>query len=269
MIRICIAGCTGWTGAAVTKGILAAEDLALTGAIARATAGQDVGTVLGLKPAGLKIVKTFAEALAVPCDVLIDYTKPDSVKARVMDALGRKIRVVVGTSGLTAADYAEIDETARKNNVGVVAAGNFSVTAALAKQCALMAAKHVHAREIIDYAEPHKPDAPSGTGRELAERLAEIAANEIEVPVARISGQKEARGAGVAGTQIHSVRLPGYKFGFDVLFGLPDERLTIRHDAGESAAPYVGGTLLAARRVMGITGLIRGMDTLLFGTNQP
>ena len=41
-------------------------------------------------------------------------------------------------------------------------------------------------------------------------------------------------------------------------------RLTIRHDAGKGAAPYVNGTLLAARRVMQVTGLVRGLDRLLF-----
>jgi 4-hydroxy-tetrahydrodipicolinate reductase len=49
-----------------------------------------------------------------------------------------------------------------------------------------------------------------------------------------------------------------------VIFALPDERLTIRHDAGSSAAPYVAGTLLAVRRVVGRVGLTRGLDTLLF-----
>ena len=41
------------------------------------------------------------------------------------------------------------------------------------------------------------------------------------------------------------------------------ERLSIRHDAGESAAPYVAGTLLAVRAVGGRTGLTRGLDQLL------
>jgi 4-hydroxy-tetrahydrodipicolinate reductase len=51
----------------------------------------------------------------------------------------------------------------------------------------------------------------------------------------------------------------------EIVFGLPDERLTIRHDAGTSAAPYVAGTLLAARAVTGRSGLTRGLDTLLLG----
>ena len=63
---------------------------------------------------------------------------------------------------------------------------------------------------------------------------------------------------------MHSIRLPGYVIAFETLFGLPDERLTIRHDAGSGAAPYVSGTLLAVRKVMQVNGLVRGLDRLLF-----
>ena len=49
----------------------------------------------------------------------------------------------------------------------------------------------------------------------------------------------------------------------EVVFGLPDERLTIRHDAGGSPEPYVAGTLLAARKAHGRVGLTRGLDALL------
>ena len=48
------------------------------------------------------------------------------------------------------------------------------------------------------------------------------------------------------------------------IFGLPDERLTIRHDSGTGAEPYVNGTLLAAKRALESRGLIRGLDTLRF-----
>jgi 4-hydroxy-tetrahydrodipicolinate reductase len=57
--------------------------------------------------------------------------------------------------------------------------------------------------------------------------------------------------------------MPSYVHSCEAVFGLPDERLTIRHDAGASAAPYVAGTLLAVRKVMGITGLVRGLDGLM------
>ncbi|TIP99917.1 MAG: 4-hydroxy-tetrahydrodipicolinate reductase, partial [Mesorhizobium sp.] len=82
--------------------------------------------------------------------------------------------VVIGTSGMGASDFGEIDAAARANRVGVVAAGNFSITATLMKRFALMAAKYVPDVEVIDYASARKPDAPSGTARELAEALADV-----------------------------------------------------------------------------------------------
>jgi 4-hydroxy-tetrahydrodipicolinate reductase len=196
--------------------------------------------------------------------VLVDFTSPESVKQRALAALSRGVRVVIGTSGLTAGDFVEIERTATERHLGVIAAGNFSLTAALAKHFALLAAKHVPSWEIIDYAHAAKPDAPSGTARELAEALGDVARNEHAIPVERTHGEPAARGASIAGTQVHSVRLPGVVLAFETIFGLPDERLTIRHDAGKGAAPYVRGTLLAVRRVMQVTGLVRGLDRLLF-----
>ncbi len=263
-IRICVAGATGWTGSLVTQHVLDSNEFQLVGAIARQKAGQDIGEVLGRGAVGVKISASLEAALQNPADVVIDYTHPESVKARILESLDRGARVVVGTSGLTGADFDEIERKAQERQLGVIAAGNFSITAALAKHFALTAAKYLPSREIIDYAHDHKPDVPSGTVRELAEALGEVSANQIGFPIEKITGPKETRGASIAGTQVHSVRLPSYVIAFETIFGLPDERLTIRHDAGSSAAPYVAGTLLAAQRVMAVTGLVRGLDRLLF-----
>ncbi|MEA2576131.1 MAG: 4-hydroxy-tetrahydrodipicolinate reductase [Chloroflexia bacterium] len=263
-LRVCVAGATGWAGSAVTRHILQSSEFQLAGVIARQGVGRDIGEVLGVQAAGVPIVASLEEMLSELPDVLIDYTKPDSVKARTLAALEHGIRVVIGTSGLTADDYQEIDTLARRLNLGVIAAGNFSITAALAKHFAQLAAKYLPSWEIIDYAHADKVDAPSGTTRELAEALAEIAQNRLELPIDQTQGAREARGADIAGTQVHSVRLHGYVIAFETIFGLPDERLTIRHDAGAGAEPYVGGTLLAAQRVMEVTGLVRGLDRILF-----
>jgi 4-hydroxy-tetrahydrodipicolinate reductase len=263
-IRVCVAGATGWAGSALVKKILESQEFILTGAIARQGAGEDIGVRLGGKPSGVQISATLDEALRTPTDVLVDYTKPDSVKARTLAAMSKGLRVIIGTSGLTAADYDEIAAEATKLNLGVIAAGNFSITAALAKHFALFAAQHIPSWEIIDYANAEKPDAPSGTVRELAEELGNVAKNQIAFPIEQTHGAKEARGGMIAGTPVHSIRLPSYVISFETIFGLPDERLTIRHDSGTSAEPYVGGTLLAIREVMKIKGLVRGLDHLLF-----
>jgi 4-hydroxy-tetrahydrodipicolinate reductase len=263
-IRVCVAGATGKTGSEVTRAILGSREFELTGAIARRSAGRDVGELLGQSSNRIFVAETLEKALVRPADVLVDFTTPDSVKERALEALGRGIRVVIGTSGLTAADYLDIERRAKQNRLGAIAAGNFSITAAFAKHFALLAAKHLPSWEIIDYAHAEKPDAPSGTARELAEALGQVAQNKLAVPVEQTHGERQARGATIAGSQVHSIRLPGYVLAVETVFGLPNERLTIRHDAGKGAAPYVHGTLLAVRQVLQVVGLIRGLDRLLF-----
>lgn len=265
-LRICIGGATGWTGKALVAGVAAAADLSLSGAVARRAAGQDAGTLAGLAALGVKVAGSVAEALrAEPTDVYIDYTHPAAVKANVLTALELGVPAIVGTSGLSAADYDEIARFAKRQGLGVVASGNFSITASLMTRFALLAAAHVPDYEIIDYAKSTKPDAPSGTARELAERLGAIQKSVPGHPIDDIIGPKESRGADVGGGRVHAVRLPSYVLAVEAIFGKDGERLTIRHDAGSSAGPYVAGTLLAARRVVALKGLVRGLDNLLFG----
>jgi 4-hydroxy-tetrahydrodipicolinate reductase len=253
-LNVCIAGATGWTGRALVEGVRDAPDLTLRSTVSRSAAGGEIE--------GAPVYATAAGALD-GVDVLIDYTSVAVVKENVLSAVRAGVAVVIGTSGLTADDFAEIDAAARERSVGVVASGNFSLTAAMCQAAALLAARHLPAWEVIDYASATKEDVPSGTARELAERLGEVRAPEVGRPLEEIHGPVEARGATVGGTQVHSVRLPSFVVSTEVVFGLPDERLTIRHDAGGSPEPYVTGTLLAARRAPELTGVTRGLDTLL------
>jgi len=265
MTRLCIAGATGWTGRAVAAAALAAADLEVTGAVARRAAGGDLGEALGLAPAGVTIAASVEEALtAAPADVLIDYTHPSAVKGHALAALERGIAVVIGTSGLAAEDYAELDAAARKAGKGVVASGNFAITAALLSHFAMMAARQIEHFEVIDYAKAAKPDSPSGTARELAERLGEVRRPRLDHPIEEIIGPPETRGGTINGVQVHAVRLPSYTASVDALFTVPGARLILKHDAGTDASVYAQGTLLAARRVGGVTGLLRGLDRLLF-----
>ncbi len=260
-IGVCVAGISGWTGHKVGEAICASEDIELTAAVSRRLKGQTLFDVT--------IDETVDEALSKQAniDVLVDYTSAIAVKAHVLSAIAKGINVVIGSSGLAASDYAEIEVLALKNNVGVIASGNFSITAALAKRFSLMAAKYLPQWEIIDYSHAEKMDAPSGTTQELAEELAKVASNKLGIPIENTKGIKECRGGQIAGTPVHSIRLPSFILSFETIFGLPEERLTIRHDAGSSAKPYVDGTLLAVRSVGKIKGLVRGLDNLLFEQN--
>jgi 4-hydroxy-tetrahydrodipicolinate reductase len=262
-IRISIAGVTGWVGKALAAELPKHGDFELVSAVSRSSAGQTVGAVTGIAEQRQPIESSVARALDAKPDVLIDYTSAEVVAEHVLEAVRQGVNVVVGTSGLTEEQFREIDAAAIAHNVGVVAAGNFAISAVLLQHFAEIAARHMPSWEIIDYAGSSKRDAPSGTARELAGRLAAVGASSYTVPVAETIGEPTARGVALHGTQVHSVRLPGIVIGVEALFGLPDERLTLQYVGGGGPGPYVGGTLLAARHVSERTGVRRGLDQLL------
>ena len=267
MINVCFAGITGWTAPPIVAAIDVAEDLILTCGVSRSAAGRTLADATGSGSDGL-IYASVSEALhSAEVDVLLDYTSASAVRENVWTAVQAGVHVVVGSSGLTADDYEQLDHLARGRGVGVVAAGNFSVMAAILNHAAALAAEHVDHWEIIDYASATKPDVPSGTSRELAEALAEVHAPNSPMPLSALHGPVEARGAEVAGTRIHSVRLPGFVVSTEIIFGGVGERLILRHDPGESPDPYVAGTLLAIRKVADVPGVRRGLNSLLFETS--
>jgi 4-hydroxy-tetrahydrodipicolinate reductase len=263
VIRICFAGVTGWTAPPILAAIDAADDLILTCGVSRSAAGKTLADATASGSDG-SIYASVSEALqSAEVDVLVDYTSAAAVKVNVLTAVAAGVHVVVGSSGLTADDYAELDSLSRSRGVGVVAAGNFSIMAAILKRAAALAAQHLQHWEIVDYAGADKPDVPSGTSRELAEALAEVRIPQSAVPLSQLDGPVEARGAEIAGTRIHSVRLPSFVVATEIVFGGAGERLVMRHDPGESPDPYVAGTLLAIRKAAAVPGVRRGLDTLL------
>lgn len=261
-IKVCVAGVTGWTGKAVAQAVVAAEGMELVSAVSRSAAGKTLRQYQ--IESDVKISASVEEALQTKADVFVDYTSAAAVKAHTLFSVGKSVATIVGSSGLSAADFVEIEKLAKEKNTGVIACGNFSITAALTKHFSLIAAKYLPSWEIVEYFSATKLDAPSGTVRELAEAMEKVRKNKLGREIKDVIGDNTARGAQVHGTPVHSLRLPGFTSAFETLFGLPDERLTIRHDSGTSAAPYVDGTMLAIREVLQVKGLVRGLDQLMF-----
>jgi len=173
-IRVCLAGATGWAGSALSRGIFEAPDMELVAGISRSQAGKVLGDVLGIDGLATPIFATMAEGLKSKPDVFVEFTKPDVAKTNIVSALRGGAHVVVGTSGLSEGDYREIDKVAGEVRRGVLAVGNFAITAVLLQKFAEIAARYIPHWEIIDYAHSGKIDAPSGTARELADRLSRV-----------------------------------------------------------------------------------------------
>jgi 4-hydroxy-tetrahydrodipicolinate reductase len=263
MIRVILAGATGWAGTELARGIARADDIRLVGAVSRRNAGKRLGDCISEPSLECLVSPSAADALTQPCDVFVEYTHPDGAMANILAALERGAHVVVGTSGLNDSDFEQIDVAARKQQRGVLACGNFALTVVLLQRFAQIAAKYVPDFEVIDYAHHDKPDAPSGSARELAHRLGQIRQLATVLPVDEIQGVREARGANLKGVQVHSVRNPGFVIGLEVVFGLQDQRLHLRHEASSGARPYVDGAMLAIRAVARLLGLHRGLDRVM------
>lgn len=261
-LRVCVAGVTGHVGRLLAATIMKQSDLALTSAVARSAAGRTVGEVLACD-SDVKIRGSVAEALAQDqFDVLVDYTSARSAFENVRTAVAGGVHVIVGSSGITADQFEQIDGEAKARGVGVLH-GNFAITAVLAQVFAACAARYIKSWEIIEYAYDGKIDAISGTARELAARLADNGPPHQTIAPDAFVGDTRSRGASVQGTQVHAVRLPGLTFGFEVLFGQSHERLTIRHEATSHSEPYIDGTLLAIRKISGLVGMHRGLESVL------
>ena len=262
-LKVCMSGVSGWVGRVLVLAIIESGDMELVGAVSRKYAGKPLSDITANLTHKLTISGSVEQALKVKTDVLIDFTSPEAVKDNILAAVKKGVHCVVGSSGLTDGDYREIDEASKISKVGVVAAGNFAISAALLLRFATMAARYMPSWEILDYASDGKPDAPSGTARELAYRLSKAGNPKFEVPPEKIIGPKESRGLTLNGNQVHSIRLPGHVIGAEVVYGKPDERLILKYDGGSGAAPYIEGTFLAVRKVTGMVGLTRGLDNLL------
>ena len=92
-IEVSIAGATGWAGSALVDGVLQAGDMHLCSAIARSSAGLDLGVALGRAPLGVTVHASVADALD-GVDVLVDYTSHAAVMANTLTAIARGVAVV-------------------------------------------------------------------------------------------------------------------------------------------------------------------------------
>ena len=98
---------------------------------------------------------------------------------------------------------------------------------------------------------------------DLQARLERVRQPTVTIPIEETVGPREVRGATISKSQVHSIRVPGFVISAEIIFGMPDQRLSIRHDSGGSARPYVDGALLAIRKVGTLIGLHRGLDAVL------
>lgn len=235
--RVAVVGAHGRMGAVTCDAVEAAPDLEL---VARVDSGDALDGVLD---AG--------------ADVAVEFTTPDSVRHNTAWLLERGVHVVVGASGLSDDDLAQLE--AKTGPANCLVAPNFAIGAVLLMQLAAKAAAVLPDVEITELHHPGKADAPSGTARRTARVIAEAREDDPSPPG---PAGEPSRGREVDGVPVHAVRLPGVVASQEVVFGGQGQTLSLRHDAIDRTS-FMPGVLLAVRRIDGLPGLTVGIDSLL------
>lgn len=212
-------------------------------------------------PAGAKIYQSLAEIPDLSADIWIDFTTPKAVYDNVKFALEHHISPVVGTTGMSDEQEAELIKISQKEKVGGLIAPNFGMSAVLLMKFAKEAAKYFPDAEIIEMHHADKKDAPSGTALATAKMIAENRP-EHETAPDQVETLENVRGGDFQGIKIHSVRLPGYIAHEQVLFGGPGEALTIRQDSFDRES-FMGGVKVALEKVDQLDELVVGLENIL------
>jgi 4-hydroxy-tetrahydrodipicolinate reductase len=269
-IPVLVNGACGKMGREVVKAVTQAPDMTLLGAVDRNPTwhGQDIGEVIGCGTLEVPVVNDLQGMLLLlsqeqQLGVMIDFTHPDSVYDNVRAAIAYGVRPVVGTTGLTSEQIADLADFADKASTGCLIIPNFSIGVVLMQQAAVQASQYFDHVEIIELHHNQKADAPSGTALQTAQLLSEFGKPFNPPAVAETENLPGSRGGLTEdGIRIHSVRLPGLIAHQEIIFGAPGQLYTLRHDTSDRAS-FMPGVLLAIRKVLQLQSLVYGLEKIL------
>ena len=261
--RVCVAGASGRMGQMLIDAVRAADDCVLSGALdiaASPAIGHDAGAYAG-QALGVAITADVAAGLQ-GSHALIDFTRPEGTLQHLRECVKQRVNLVIGTTGFTEAQKAEIADAAR--HIAIVMAPNMSVGVNVTLKLLEMAAKALSTGydiEIIEAHHRHKVDAPSGTALKMGEVIAGALGRDLKdcAVYARegVTGERDPSSIGFA-----TIRGGDIVGDHTVLFAGIGERIEITHKSS-SRATYAQGSLRAVRFLANQPHGLFGMDDVL------
>jgi 4-hydroxy-tetrahydrodipicolinate reductase len=249
--KIAIAGASGRMGHMLVDAVRAADDCVLSGALdiaASPAIGQDAGAFAG-QATGVLITSDLRAGLQ-NSQVLIDFTRPEGTLAHLQVCRALGVAAVIGTTGFTDAQKAEIAEMAK--DIAIMMAPNMSVGVNVTLKLLEMAAKALSTGydiEIVEAHHRHKVDAPSGTALKMGEVIADALGRDLKdcAVYARegVTGERDPSSIGFA-----TIRGGDIVGDHTVLFAGIGERLEVSHKSS-SRVTYAQGSLRAVRFLAG------------------
>lgn len=242
-IRVLVNGAKGRMGKQVVAAVVADADTELVG---ETDLGDDLASTIA----------------AARAQVVVDFTHPSCAYENAQTILAAGVRPVVGTTGFTPQQIADLQARAAQTGLGGVIAPNFAIGAVLMMRFVAEAARHLPYVEIIELHHDGKAEAPSGTAIKTAELIAEVRPQAPTLQVESRELAPGARGTRAYPVPIHSVRLPGHVAHQEVILGGLGETLRIRHDT-VSRECFMPGVLLAVKKAPTLAELVYGLEHLL------
>lgn len=258
-IRVAVAGALGRMGREVARAVAQDPELTLAAGIVRRDLAGAAKEWAYEAPLFDDCSTAFAQEGPA---VLVDFTTPQAVGPNALAAISAGVRPVIGTTGLSPADVANLAARCAERGLGGVVAPNFAVGAVLMMQFARLAAPFFEYAEIIELHHERKVDAPSGTAMATARGMLERRGQDFQRTAAKTEAVAGSRGAELGGIGLHAVRLAGLVAHQEVLLGTLGQTLSVRHDTTSREA-FVPGVLLATKRVMDLDRLVHGLEHLL------
>ena len=255
--RVVVHGALGRMGSEAIKALCADPELELVGAVDNRAKAK----LLPLPDQSKSIpLSSDLEALLDQTrpEVVVDFSVAEAALSAARVAAGRKVNLVIGTTGLSPGNLDEIDQLARTNEVGAIVAPNFALGAVVM----IHLAKLFDHAEIIEMHHEQKLDAPSGTALSTARAIAKARGRPFLYPQVHKESLAGTRGGEMDGVALHSVRMPGLLAHQEVIFGAAGQTLAIRHDTINREC-FMPGIILAVKRVAEYKGLVHGLDKLL------
>ncbi|OGT48248.1 MAG: 4-hydroxy-tetrahydrodipicolinate reductase [Gammaproteobacteria bacterium RIFCSPHIGHO2_12_FULL_41_15] len=213
--------------------------------------------------------------------VVVDFTRADTVYNNAKTIIDNNAHPVIGTSGLTEDQIQEFTQICAKKSLGGLIVPNFSLAVLLMMQFAKTAARFMESVEIVEIHHTQKLDAPSSTSIKTAREIASVREFSNPQPTSCDYGSRgqsrdqvvgagrrhgQAAGSIVAGVPIHSLRLLGVIAKQDVIFGSPGETLTITHECTDRQS-FMQGLLLACEKAPSLKSLKYGLEHIIEGLN--
>jgi len=260
MTKIAITGAAGRMGRRIAALAIESEAFDIVSALeepGHPEMGKDIGELAGVGAFGVNV----DEALADTPDVLIDFSSPAGTVQFLEVCRNHDIPMVIGTTGLTESQRADIADAASR--IGIVQAANMSVGVNVLLKVVGQVAAALGEDYDVEVSETHhrfKKDAPSGTAVALAKSICRALGKDYGETAVFGRGGRCPRKPGEIG--MHALRVGDTVGEHSVHFGNLGETITIGHSA-HTRDTFARGALRAARWLVGRPAGLYDMQDVL------